>query len=133
MRTISLLATVLLASACTSPPDPAAVQAAEVYFPPRFRHVEEPRYCFSAAERERALQEYRKLGSDTLFEFVVDREGRVQKARLVKTNQPEHRHADILAHARVMVFSPEAGSDRYRAFYFPTQYRYESEFEWANR
>jgi hypothetical protein len=131
-RALALIATGLLVSGSTSV-DPAAVQNAEVYFPPLFRRVEKPRYCFSAAERERAVQESRRIGAETLFEPVVDREGKVEKARLVRTDQPKHRQEDILAHARVMVFSPDAESDRYRAFYFPTQYGYESTFEWLDR
>jgi hypothetical protein len=129
---LALIATLLL-SGCPSQVDPAAVREAEVFFPPRFRYVEKPRYCFSAAERERALQEYRAVGADTLFEFVIDGEGKVMQARIVRTDQPRHRHEDIVAHARVMVFSPDAESDLYRAFYFPAQYTYKSEFEWADR
>lgn len=128
---LALTAIVFLVSGCETV-DPIAVRNAEIWFPPRFRHVETPDYCFSAAERERALQEYRQLGADTLFEIVVDSAGKVRRARLVKTNQPAHRHENMVSHARAMTFSPEAESDQYRAFYYPTQYTYESEFDWAD-
>jgi len=131
-RVLALIATAVLMSGCKTT-DPVAVQNAEVYFIPRFKYVEEPRFCFDAAERERALREYRKLGADTLFEFVIDSEGKVMKTRLLKTDQPEHRREDMLAHARIMVFSADVESHLYRAFYFPTKYTYESEFQWFDR
>jgi hypothetical protein len=131
-RALALIASILLVSGCQSPLDPDAVRNAELYFPPRFKYVEKPVYCFTAEERERALQEHRQIGSDTLFEFVVDSQGQVRKVRLVQTYQPSHRHEDILAHARSMVFSPDAESDRYRAFYFAAKYAYNSEFQWVN-
>ncbi len=131
-RALALIASVLLVSSCQAPLDADAVRNAELYFPPRFKYVEKPVYCFTAEERERALQEHRKTGSNTLFEFVVDRQGQVMKVRFVQTYQPSHRHEDILAHARTMVFSPDTESQRYRAFYFPTKYAYSAEFQWIN-
>jgi hypothetical protein len=131
-RALALLASVLLVSACQTPLDPEAVRNAELYVPPRFKYVEKPVYCFTPEERERALQEHRKLGSNTLFEFVIDSQGEVRKVRFVQTYQPAHRHEDILAHARMMVFSPDAESGRFRAFYFPAKYSYNTEFQWLN-
>lgn len=128
----ALLSAVLLVAGCKSHLDPDAVRNAELYFLPRFRCVEKPVYCFTAEERERALQEHRRLGSDILFEFVIDNEGQVVKVRFVQTYEPEHRHADILAHARRMVFTPDTENGPYRAFYFPTKYNARYEFDWLN-
>jgi hypothetical protein len=129
---LALLSTVLLSAGCKSHLDPDAVRSADLYFPPRYKYVEKPVYCFSAEERERALQEYRTLGSNTLFEFVIDSEGLVRKVRFVQTYEPSHRQQDILAHARAMVFSPDAESDKFRAFYYPVKYDFKSEFQWLN-
>jgi hypothetical protein len=131
-RALVLALTAILLSGCETT-DPAAVQNAEIFFLPRFRYVDEPRFCFDAAERERALQEYKKLGADTLLEFVIDNQGHVRKTRLVKTDQPKHRHEDIVAHARVMTFTEDPESSQYRAFYFPMEYTYKSEVEWVDR
>jgi hypothetical protein len=131
-RALALIASVLLVSSCQTPLDPDAVRNAELYFPPKFKYVEKPKYCFTAEERERALQEHRMLGSNSLFEFVIDSQGQVMKARIVQTFQPAHRHEDILAHIRSMVFSADASSPLYRAFYVSTKYRYETEFQWLN-
>ncbi len=131
-RTLALIATLTLLSSCETPPvDPVAVESAQVYFPPRFRYVAEPRYGFSPAERERALREATKLGVNTLFEFVIDSEGVVKKARLVRTDLWRNRHEAMENHARVMVFSKDPDKEMYRAFYFPMNYTYESEFEWV--
>jgi hypothetical protein len=129
---LTLLSAVLLAAGCKSTLDPEAVQNADLYFLPRFKYVEKPVYCFSAEERERALQEYRKTRSNILFEFVIDSEGQVKKVRFVQTYEASHRQQDILAHARSMVFSPDAESDKFRAFYYPVKYDFESEFQWMN-
>ena len=128
---LSLIATLLLSPGCVSPLDPAAVQAAEVYFPPRFKYVAEPQYCFSPAECKHALLECAKRKADTLFEFVVDSDGKVKKARLVKTQQPSDHEEVMLEHARVMVFSADAESKLYRCFYFPVKYTYSSDFKWS--
>ena len=132
-RIPALIASALLVSGCRSPLDPEAVRNAELYFLPRYRYVETPKYCFTDEEREHALQECGRLGGDTMFEFVVDTQGHVSKVRLVQTYQPAHRHEDILAHAQTMVFTPNTKNELYRAFYFPTKYTYNAEFEWLGR
>ena len=128
-KALALIASAVLFCGCETI-DPVAIENAQVYFPPLFKVVDEPRFCFEPAERERALQEYRELEANTLFELVIDRAGQVKQARIVTTRHPEHRRADMLAHARRMVFSEDPESSRYRAFYLPMQYGYESEFEW---
>jgi hypothetical protein len=132
MKTLIFVATAWLTTGCTSV-DPTAVDSAEVFFPPRFRYVGEPRFCFSSAERERARRESKEMGADTLFELVIDEAGKVRKARLVTTRQPEHRHEDMVAHAYRLVFTEVSVSGLYRAFFFPTRYAYESKFDWAHR
>ena len=132
-RMLALLAALSLLPGCTTPPvDPVAVENAEVYFPPRFQYVAEPRFCFSPAERERAIQESKRMGVDTLFEFVIDSEGVVKKARIVRTDLWRNRHEAMENHARVMVFSKDSNREMYRAFYFPTNYTYNIEFEWVD-
>jgi hypothetical protein len=130
---LALIASGILLSACQAPLDADAVRNAELYFLPRFKYVEKPVYCFTPEERERALEEHRAIGSDTLFEFVIDSQGQVQKVRLVQTYQPSYRHEDILAHARRVTFSPDSESEQYRAFYYSTKYTYDSEFQWVNQ
>jgi hypothetical protein len=120
----------LLVSACKSAASAEAVAAATLYFPPNFKYVEEPRYSFSSAERQRALQEYREQGADTLFELVIDHQGRVMKARLLRTHVSEVYHDDMIHHALRMEFSPDANCQMYRAFYFPAKYSHTAEFEW---
>jgi hypothetical protein len=130
---LTLLAILSLLQGCPSPPvDPAAVASAEVYFPPRFQYVAEPRFCFSPAERERAIQECEKMGANTLFEFVIDNAGHVKQARVVKTSLWRDRVEPMEEHARIMVFSADPKSALYRAFYFPADYTYKSTFEWQN-
>jgi hypothetical protein len=130
---LALLLILFLLQACPSPPvDPAAVASAKVYFPPRFQHVAEPRFCFGPAERERAIQECEKMGANSLFEFVIDNEGHVKQARVVKTSLWRDRMAPMEEHARIMVFSAGPKSALYRDFYFPVNYTYNSTFEWQS-
>jgi len=129
--TLLVLVSLLLASAgCTAPPSAAEVAAATLYFPPEVRRIDEPRFCFSAAERERALQEYRSDGSDTLFECVIDDQGKVKKVRLLRTHVNRVYHQDMLNHARWFVFTPDLKGQGYRAFFLPMKYRFDATFEW---
>lgn len=119
----------LLALACQGP-SPEDVRDAVLYFPPQVRHVDAPRFCFLPAERERALQEYEEGGADTLFELVVDAEGQVRRARLVRTHVRDEYHEVMEEHARRFKFTPAPEDEGYRAFYLPMRYRLDSEFEW---
>ena len=134
---LAVLAMLSLIQGCPAPAvapiDPVAVASAEVYFPPKFEYVQQPAFCFSPAERERALQECKKMGANTLFEFVVDNGGKVRQARVVKTSLWSDRVEAMESHARMMVFSADPRNDRYRAFYYPVNYTYESTFEWMNK
>lgn len=102
-----------------------------LYFPPLFKYVEEPKYAFSAAERQRAIQEYRKYGADTLFELIVDHDGKVKRARLLRTQVRREYHQEMIEHVRRMSFTQDAENQKYRAFFFPTRYRLNAEFEWV--
>jgi hypothetical protein len=128
-RTLALLPLLALVSGCTSIP-PEAVEHATLYFPPQFKYIDEPRYCFSPAEREKALQTYRKKGADTLFELVIDSQGKVKKARLLRTHVDTIYHEDMENHARSFEFTKDTEGHRFRAFFFPTKYKHESTFEW---
>ena len=110
--------------------DPAEVAAATLYFPPQVKRIQEPRFCFDPAERERALQTYRELGADTLFELVVDQEGKVVKARVLRTDERRSYREDMLDHARRFRFTPDREVPGYRAFYYPARYGFDNEFEW---
>lgn len=129
-----LLAALLVVSAgCAASPTDAEVASATLFFPPHYRRIDEPRFCFSEAERQRALQEYRKQGADTLFELVIDARGAVKDVRLVRTHVDRHYHQDMLDHARWFAFSPDAADTAgtgYRAFFYPVKYRYDPSFEW---
>lgn len=141
MKRLPTLATIAIVSwlhgGCqlpsTPPVDAAAVKNAELYFPPRFRYVAEPRFCFSPAERERALQEWQRRGANTLFEFVVDNRGKVRKSRVVKTNLWADRVEPMEEHARVMVFTADPKNEGFRAFYLAANYTLERTFEWLNQ
>ena len=130
MKALALVCLLVLGGSCRSPATAEEVQAATLYFPPTFKVVDRPRFSFSMAERQRALDEYRDHGADTLFEVVVDGDGRVVKSRLVRTQVPASYHDDLEAHARRFQFTEDAQS-LYRAFYFPVRYRYDSELEWV--
>lgn len=112
---------------CRSGPDEAEVAAATLFFPPTFRYVEEPRFCFSAAERERALQGFRELGVDSLFELIVDDSGRVVESRIVRTRVEELYHPIVLEHANAFAFNPDERKGAYRAFYVPMDFRLDSQ------
>lgn len=116
---------------CMSPAaTPAEIEAATLYFPPTVKIVDEPRFSFSSAERQKALETYREVGADTLFEFVIDDEGQVVRSRLVRTNVKRVYRESLEDHAERLVFSGDGGSGRYRAFYFPTDYDMNPTFEW---
>lgn len=123
------LALLLLASCQVAVTD-AELRSAPLYFPPNFKFVAEPRPAFTAAERQRALLEAKAQGVDTLFELVIDSEGRVRRARLLRTHHPARHHEFLLEHARGFEFAPDARSALYRAFYYPTNYELNVSFEW---
>jgi len=129
MKWLLVLGAPLAALGCTSV-SASEVDSATLYFPPRFRYVDEPRSCFDPAERERALREYRERGADTLFEIVGGKDGTVRKARLLRTYVKPVDHPSLEDHARRLQFSPDSESEMYRAFYFPVRYRHDATFEW---
>ena len=131
VTTLPGLVVLFVASAgCIAPPSAGEVAAATLYFPPEVRRIDEPRFCFSAAESERALQEYRNVGADTLFELVIDARGEVKKVRLLRTHVDRVYHQDMLDHARWFVFTPDLKNQGYRAFFLPMKYRFDATFEW---
>ena len=86
-----------------------------------------------AGQETRTAETNRNHAADPLFEIVVDKDGKVRKARLLRTHVRPEYHEDMLSHARRFVFSEDAEGEMFRAFYFPTRYRYNAEFEWAHR
>jgi hypothetical protein len=132
MRTLPALALLLVALAACTTVSPEEVAASTLWFPPAVKRIDEPRFCFGAAERKHALQEFRRDGADTLFELVIDAEGKVKKARLLRTHVAPEYHADVLQHAYWLGFSPEPGGTGYRAFFFPMKYRYQTSAEWID-
>ena len=83
-------------------------------------------YSFDNVERQKALRSYKDYG-DTLFELVIDREGRVKKARILRTHVKRHNHEFMLEHANDFRFTKDT-EDRYRAFYYPTNYTLELDY-----
>ena len=130
MKSLLVLLFALAVSSCVTQEADPSVANAELYFPPNFRYVAEPRFCFRPAERRRALDVYRELGADTLFEIVIDPEGKVRKARLLRSSVDRDYHDDVESHARQLVFTPELTTELYRAFYFPVTYSRQAEFQW---
>jgi hypothetical protein len=131
LRALVVVGLLVVAATCTAPPSDAEIAAATLYFPPEYRCIDEERFCFSVAERERALQAYRQDGADTLFELVIDAQGRVKKARLLRTHVRREYHQDMVDHAYRFEFTSEAKCEGYRAFFFPIRYQFESTFEWV--
>jgi hypothetical protein len=127
---VLLAASLALATSCEAPVTAEELERATLYFPPQFKYVEEPRFCFTRAERERALKEYKQVGADTLFEVIIDNEGTVKKVRLLRTHVRKDYHDFMLEHARWFLFTEDPGSEMYRAFYYPIVYDFEAEFEW---
>lgn len=117
-------------SACRASASPEEVARATLFFPPVFKYVDELRWSFSDAERLRALQEYIRKGADTLFEVVIDADGKVRRMRIVRTPVDEIYHEFVLEYARGWEFSPDERRDSYRAFYYPVEYRFRAQFEW---
>lgn len=125
-RCLILVVTLFLTLACKSLTD-EEVKKANLFFPPTIRYVEEPRFCFSAAERERARKECLAQGADTLFEFVVDKEGRVVKVDILRTHVHRDYREDMMAHAQGFQFTQNTKNEMYRAFFYPTKYNYKTE------
>lgn len=126
----AVAAVVLSSVSCTSPVTAEEVAAATLYFPPEVRRIDAPRFCFSLADRRKALDSYRETGADTLFEIVIDDRGEVVLSRLVRTHVRGVYHADLEAHAERFEFTSDGGSGEYRAFYFPVAYDHDTTFEW---
>ena len=125
---LSLLSALLLFTSCIAPPE--SFDGVTLYFAPAMKYVDEPRFSFTDQERRYALQEYRTDGSNTLFEFVIDSQGKVKKSRVVKTSVKREYRDTLENHARGMVFSKDSESDRYRAFYYRVDYDFNANFEW---
>lgn len=120
-----------LLAACASASVSEEVRNATLYYPPQVRLVDEPRSCFTHAERQRALLELSRVDADTLFELIVDEEGKVVRARLLRTHVRREYHEQLEDHARAFEFTPEDCGGRYRAFFFPCRYRHDAGFEWV--
>ncbi len=128
---VSVLGCVLLAG-CQSALTEEEIRNATLYFPPRVKYLEKPRFGFSSAERKHALLEYRDHGADTLFELIIDNRGKVKRARLVQTNARKEYHSFMESHAHSFSFSEDPGTELYRTFYFPMDYDVQAEFEWLD-
>ncbi len=128
---VALLACLCLPSCKTA--SEAEIESAVLYFPPKVKHTEEARFCFDLAERVKAVREFDEMEADTLFELVIDRRGNVKKARLVRTYVEKAYRQELVDHAYRFKFSELPGGTEYCAFYWPTTYRMEHEFEWAHR
>ena len=130
MKVHLLLISVLsLATSCASAVSEDVLRA-KLYFPPEVKYVEEPSFSFSSAERKKALLEYRDHGADTLFELIIDAEGKVVRSRLIRTNVDPVYHQDLEDHAAHFEFTSDADGSMYRAFYYPVDYRHRTTFEW---
>ena len=130
MKLVLVLATLGVVLGCVAPPSPAEVAAATLYVPPKVRLIDEPGYCFTSAERERALQEARQQDCNTVFELVIDAAGQVKKARVIRTQVRKEFHQDLVEHARHLEFSADPRGEGYRAFFLPMRLRYDASFEW---
>jgi hypothetical protein len=119
-----------LGSGCKASASPEEVAAATLFFPPVYKLVAEPRWSFSDAERLKALQAYTKQGADTLFELIVDADGKVVRTRLLRTPVDEIYHEVLLEHSRRWEFSPDARRSSYRALYYPIEYTLHHDNEW---
>jgi hypothetical protein len=131
MRNVIILVLLPLVLAGCATLAPADVAAATLYFPPQVKRIDEPRFCFSPVERERALQEYRQRGADTLFELVIDAQGKVKRARLVRTHVDREYRQSMVDHAYKFGFTADPQGQGYRAFYFPMKYSHETQFDWV--
>jgi len=109
----------------------AKIEDAILYYLPQCRHIDSARYSFTSAERQKAIQSMSQAGADTLFELIIDGEGRVKRARLIRTKTLSCYREDMERHAMIMKFTPDHSSEMpYRTFYMPARYRYNSTFEW---
>ena len=123
---IPLVPLLLLIGACKSTVTNEELESATLYFPPVVKYLDRPGYSFDNVERQKALRSYKDYG-DTLFELVIDREGRVKKARILRTHVKRHNHEFMLEHANDFRFTKDT-EDRYRAFYYPTNYTLELDY-----
>ena len=61
---------------------------------------------------------------------MIDADGRVKKARLLRTHVRREYQQDMVDHAYTFGFTRDPACPGYRAGFFPIQYKYESTFEW---
>lgn len=115
---------------CTSAPTAEEIEAATLFFPPTYRRLEAPRWCFSEAERRKALDTYWDAGADTLFELVVDAEGVPARVRIVRTKIEGIYHERVFEIARAFRFAPDERGSGYRAFYYPVDMNFQPTFQW---
>lgn len=108
------------------------LEGVTLYYPPKIKFISEPRYPFTENERNLALLSLKHAKADTLFEIIIDNEGKVVKARVLKTRVRKNYIEDLESHARRFKFTKDPGEQQYRAFYYPVKYRYNSEVEWMN-
>ena len=127
---IALGLALVAGAGCRASATPEEVAAATLFFPPIYRHLEEPRWCFSDAERLKALDVYRERGADSLFELIVDAEGVPKRVRIVRTPIEEIYHDRVFEIARAWRFSPDKRGAGYRAFYCPVDLNFQPTFEW---
>lgn len=127
---LTLILSLLCSLGCRSTVSDAELQAATLYFSPTVKIVEGPKINFTQAEREKALKAYKGIGANALFALVVDDEGRVLRARLLRTKERKEYHEGMLEHIRSIVFAPSSKEDFYRCFYYPINYKLDASFEW---
>ncbi len=131
MKTLTwVVLLVSCAVGCRAPLPPEVVEAATLWVPPLVKVVREPDWSFTRAEKEKVLQLCRENRIDTLFEFIIDDEGKVVRSRLLRTDVDDVYREYLEDHAGVMEFPPDDVQGRYRAFYYPTDYRFTATFEW---
>ncbi|MEM1451414.1 MAG: hypothetical protein AAGI22_20025 [Planctomycetota bacterium] len=131
MRTLTALLPLLLSTVdCAITATDEEIAAATLYVPPNFKYLDKARFSFSVAERERALQAFERSDADTLFEFVVDPQGNVERVRIVKTHVRRDYQPGMVDNARFWTFGADPTSERFRAFFVFMEYSVNPEFEW---
>ena len=93
------------------------------------KSVSEKTFNFDRYERNRAVAAYQKLKADLLFELVIDREGKVEKIRVVRTRLDGYMTAGFRAYVGQMKFTPATSNDPlpYRTLFYPMSTRTEVE------
>jgi hypothetical protein len=119
-----------LAVGCRSGPTPQEIEEATLFVPPVYKRVERARWCFSDAERSKALAEHTRRGANSLLEVLIDDSGQIVRLRVVRTQVQEIYHDIVLEHVGSMKFSADPTVAGHRAFYLPLDYDFSARFEW---